>query len=195
MRKNLILGLFLLIAITSGGFLIWQGFNWSKNQGSILGQQSAPAPSNPGTSQIPAPSSGEKYLVIKVFDGDTFQINYNGEKVSVRMVGIDTPETIDPRRPIGCFGKNASGETKRLIEGKEVLLTKDISDMDKYNRLLRYVYLPLSESDNLFVNDYLVRQGFAKAYTYPPDVKFNERFLEAEKEARENLRGLWGECK
>lgn len=204
MRKNLILSLFLLVAISIGGFLIWRGINWNKQSlppsqinSNILGQQSVatPSPSNPGTSQTSAPASSEKYLVTKVVDGDTFQINYNGQKVSVRMVGIDTPETVDPRRPVGCFGKNASNETKRLIEGKEVVLIKDISDTDKYNRLLRYVYLPLSGGQNLFINDYLVRQGFAKAYTYPPDVKYNERFLEAEKEARENLRGLWNECK
>jgi micrococcal nuclease len=136
-------------------------------------------------------TDGERAIVTKVVDGDTIQLD-NGK--TVRFVGIDTPETVDPRRPVGCFGKEASNETKSLLTGKEVVLQKDISDIDKYKRLLRYIYLPLENGTTLFVNDYLVREGFAKVYTYPPDVKFNEQFREAEKYARENKKGLWGRC-
>ncbi len=134
---------------------------------------------------------GEKAFVTKVIDGDTIEIESG---ISVRLVGIDTPETVDPRRPVGCFGKEASNETKSLLTNKVVILQKDISDIDKYSRLLRYVYLPLENGQMLFVNDYLVREGYAKVYTYSPDVKFNEQFLEAEREARSNLRGLWKKC-
>ena len=109
-------------------------------------------------------------------------------------MGKDPPETVDPRRPVGCFGKEASNETKSLLTGKIVILQKDVSDTDKYHRLLRYIFLPLEDGKILFVNDYLVRAGFAKVYTYPPDVKFNEQFLQAEREARENKKGLWGRC-
>jgi micrococcal nuclease len=70
-----------------------------------------------------------------------------------------------------------------------------VSDTDKYQRLLRYVFLPLPEGETLFVNDYLVREGYAKVLTFPPDVKYNERFRQAEVEARENNRGLWGRCR
>lgn len=136
-------------------------------------------------------TEGERHYVSKVIDGDTFEIE-NGQKV--RMIGIDTPETKDPRRPVGCFGKQASTETKKLIEGKEVILQKDVSETDKYKRLLRYVYLPLEDKKLLFINDYLVREGFAKVLTYPPDVKFNQQFLEAQIEAREAKKGLWGSC-
>ena len=73
-------------------------------------------------------------------------------------------------------------------------LEKDISDTDKYGRFLRFVYLPLKGQELLFINDYLIRQGFAKVLTIPPDVKYSEQFLEAGKEARENKRGLWGRC-
>lgn len=135
---------------------------------------------------------GEKALVTKVVDGDTIVVN---DKTTVRFVGIDTPETVDPRRPVGCFGKEASNETKSLLTGKEVILQKDVSDTDKYNRILRYVFLPLENGQILFVNDYLVRVGFAQVYTYPPDVKFDEEFRQAETEAREAKRGLWGRCK
>lgn len=134
---------------------------------------------------------GEKALVGKVVDGDTIELT-DGQ--TVRFIGIDTPETVDPRRPVGCFGKEASNETKNLLLKKEVILQKDVSSTDKYGRLLRYVFLPLEDGQTLFVNDYLVRAGFARVYTYPPDVKYNEQFREAERDAREAKRGLWGRC-
>ena len=130
-------------------------------------------------------------LVTHVVDGDTIEIS-TGEKI--RLLGVDTPETVDPRRPVGCFGKEASNKLKSLLEGKRVYLEKDFSETDKYDRLLRFVYLPLENNDRLFVNDYLIREGFAKVLTIPPDVKFTERFLQAQTEARENSRGLWGNC-
>lgn len=130
-------------------------------------------------------------LVTKVVDGDTIEIE-GGQRV--RYIGIDTPETVDPRRPVGCFGKEASRENKNLVEGGEVILVKDVSETDKYERLLRYVYIKTEDGSLLFVNDYLVRAGFAKASTYPPDVRFTEQFTRAEQEARENNRGLWGRC-
>lgn len=136
---------------------------------------------------------GERAYVTKVVDGDTIEVEMNGAEFKVRLIGIDTPETVDPRRPVGCFGKEASREAKNLLSGKEVIMQKDISESDKYGRLLRYIYLPL-EGQLLFVNDYLVRQGFAKILTYPPDVKFNEQFLEAEQAARREKRGLWDKC-
>lgn len=135
---------------------------------------------------------GERAYVAKVIDGDTIELT-NGQ--TVRLIGIDTPETKDPRRPVGCFGKEASSETRKLLSGKEIILQKDVSETDKYKRLLRYIFLPLEEGKVLFINDYLVREGFAKVLTYPPDVKFNEQLQEAQKLAREQERGLWGRCK
>lgn len=134
---------------------------------------------------------GERVLVTKVVDGDTIDVEGGA---TIRLIGIDTPETVDPKRPVGCFGKEASNETKSLLSGKVVILQKDVSETDKYGRLLRYVYLPLDNGQILFVDDYLVREGFAKVLTYPPDVKYNEQFRQAEKEAREAKRGLWGRC-
>lgn len=134
---------------------------------------------------------GEKAFVTKVVDGDTVEVG--GDK-TVRLIGIDTPETVDPRRPVGCFGKEASQETKRILLGKEIILQKDVSETDKYGRLLRYIFLPLDNGQMLFVNDYLVREGYATVYTFPPDVKFNEQLREAEREAKDNKRGLWGRC-
>lgn len=130
---------------------------------------------------------GERAVVARVVDGDTIEL-VGGERV--RYVGIDTPETVDPRKPVMCFGHEASAKNKELVEGKEVRLVRDITDRDKYGRLLRYVYV-----GDLFVNDALVRQGYAHAYTYPPDVAMNERFLAAEREARAAGRGLWSACR
>ena len=124
--------------------------------------------------------------ITRVVDGDTIEIE-GGQKV--RLIGINTPETVDPRQAVMCFGQEASNETKKLLEGKTVTLEKDVSETDKYGRLLRFVFL-----DKMFVNDYLVRQGFAQVSTYPPDVKFQDQLQEAQKEARDNNRGLWSVC-
>lgn len=192
MRSNTKLLIFAsLLIIISGLGLVFFGHKQSS--------QTSPFPSsNPVMESTPVATSsatqgieGEQALVIKVVDGDTIEID-SGQ--TVRLIGIDTPETVDPRRPVGCFGKEASNETKNLINGKVVILQKDVSDKDKYRRLLRYVFLPINNDQILFVNDYLVREGFAKVLTYPPDVKYNEQFRQAEREARETKKGLWGKC-
>jgi len=126
------------------------------------------------------------FLVTRVIDGDTIEIE-GGQKV--RYIGIDTPETVDPRKPVQCFGVEASNRNKQLVDGKRVRLEKDISETDKYGRLLRYVYI-----DNIFVNLALVQGGFAYSSTYPPDVKHQNQFLEAERLAREQKTGLWSAC-
>lgn len=179
-----------ILIIIMGILLLWQGLNSSSSTATNL-KETIPSPVATSSAALKVASNQKKFLVSKVTDGDTIELS-NGQKV--RFVGIDTPETVDPRRPVGCFGKQASLENKKLLEGKEVILEKDVSETDKYNRLLRYVYLPLPDGSLLFVNDYLVRAGFAKVYTYPPDVKFNAQFLQAEREARSENRGLWAAC-
>lgn len=135
-------------------------------------------------------ASSETAIVKKVVDGDTIDLD-NGEKV--RYIGIDTPETKHPTKGVQCFGKKASEENVRLVEGKTVRLEKNVSERDRYGRLLRFVYVQTPQGE-LFVNDYLVRQGFAHAVTFPPDVTLKDRFREAETEARDANRGLWAEC-
>lgn len=143
-----------------------------------------PSPGVEGTNTT-APAA-EGILVTKVVDGDTIKLE---DGTTVRYIGIDTPETVHPSQPVGCFGKEASAKNKELVEGKRVRLEKDVSETDKYGRSLRYVYI-----GDIFVNDYLVRQGFANAISYPPDVKYQDQFRQAEQEARTNKRGLWGSC-
>jgi len=89
----------------------------------------------------------------------------------VRYLGINTPESVDPRKPVECFGKEASLKNKELVLNKKVVLEKDISEIDKYGRLLRYVYV-----DGIFINLELIKQGYAQVATYPPDVKYHDLF-------------------
>lgn len=127
-------------------------------------------------------------MVIRVVDGDTIVID-TGQKV--RYIGMNSPETVDPRKPVQCFGKEASARDKELVNGKEVKLVKDVSETDKYGRLLRYVYL----MDGTFVNLELVKEGFARVDTFPPDVKFSKEFVAADRAARLAQKGLWSVCK
>ena len=126
-------------------------------------------------------SSPQEFLVTKVIDGDTIVVE-GGEVV--RYIGIDTPE-----KDQECYSSEATSKNEELVGGKLVRLEKDISERDRYQRLLKYVW-----SGDIFVNEYLVRQGYATAVSYPPDVKYQELFRQAEKEARENGSGLWKEC-
>ncbi|MDO8618556.1 MAG: thermonuclease family protein [Candidatus Daviesbacteria bacterium] len=197
MRKNIkLLGFILTILI--GLYTTWSGLNQTTQIQPVSEASPTPVPQVAVTQSASSSAilgiDGESAQVTKVVDGDTIEVEMEGKSYKVRYVGIDTPETVDPRRPVGCFGKEASNENKNLVAGKTVILQKDVSDTDKYNRLLRYVYLPLGEGKFLFVDDYLVREGFAKVLTYPPDVKFNTQFLEAQHEAKTNKRGLWGSC-
>lgn len=149
----------------------------------------------PGEIEIGSKDSfDEAVKVVRVVDGDTIEVLINNQLYKIRYIGIDTPETVDPRRPVACFGKEAAEANKKLVEGKKVLLEKDISDTDKFGRLLRYVYTADDRDKPLFVNDYLVREGFAKISTFPPDVKFAEQFMEAERAARAQNKGLWNKC-
>src|SRR5437867_1629551 len=132
------------------------------------------------------PPGLQEAKVTKVVDGDTIHVNIGGQDHKVRYIGIDTPETVDPRRPVGCFGKEASRRNHQLVEGKTVGLEKDVSETDSFGRLLRYVW-----ADGEMVNATLVREGYAMASTYPPDVRYSELFASLQREAREAARGLW----
>jgi endonuclease YncB( thermonuclease family) len=129
---------------------------------------------------------GDFAKVIRVIDGDTIEIE-GGERV--RYIGMNTPETVDPRKPVQCFGVEASNENKELVEGKTVRLEKDISERDKYGRLLRYVFI-----GDIFINLELVKRGFAYADTIPPDIKYQDLFLKAQQSARSAKIGLWRVC-
>lgn len=144
----------------------------------------------------------QKAKVSRVVDGDTIEVVYDGHAYKLRLIGVNTPETKHPQKGVEFFGKEASAFTEEKLNGKDIYLEKDVSDTDRYQRLLRYVWLtppkdPLNPTyeevrDNSF-NGVLVRDGYANASTYPPDVKYSEWFSKIEAEARNNNKGLWNE--
>jgi micrococcal nuclease len=123
---------------------------------------------------------------IRVVDGDTIVVEINSKQEKVRLIGVDTPETVHPSKPIEYFGKEASQFTKRMAVGKKVRLEYDWQKRDKYKRLLAYVYL----EDGTFLNAEIIKQGYGFAYTRFP-FKYLEEFRKYEKNARENMKGLW----
>lgn len=125
------------------------------------------------------------FTVERVVDGDTFQLT-NKEKV--RLIGVDTPETVKPGTPVQTYGKEASDFTKKMLTGKKVRLEYDVTEKDRYGRLLAYVYL----EDGTFYNELLLREGYAQIMTIPPNVKYADRFLEVQRQARDAGKGLWG---
>jgi micrococcal nuclease len=145
------------------------------------------------------PRGHEAAVVTRVVDGDTIVVEVTdrskgpgagraqvGEEYKIRLIGIDTPESVDPRSPVECFGAEASEAATALLEGAEVRMVKDVSETDRFDRLVRYIYL-----DEEMANARLVVNGYASAYTYPPDVRHSELFVELEQEARDGERGLW----
>ena len=146
--------------------------------------------------KVGLPGAGEStrpgyYPVIHVTDGDTFNVRVAGKVETVRLVGMDTPETHDPRKPVQCYGTKAAEEAHHLLDGKLVRLEGDPtdSDRDKYHRLLRYVYL----EDGTLYNQYMVEHGYAFAYVIFPNVKL-EQFKHWEAEAKQKQLGIWGTC-
>jgi len=131
------------------------------------------------------------YTVTKFDDGDTIQVDMEGKKETVRFIGVDTPETHDPRKPIQCFGKAASNFTKSTIGQNRVRLESDPtgSNRDRYQRLLRYVYLP----DGTLVNLKIIAEGYGFTVTAFPFTKIEE-FRLAQKNARSQNKGLWSQC-
>jgi micrococcal nuclease len=130
--------------------------------------------------------------VTRVVDGDTIVVDLGGRSEKVRLLGIDTPETKSPTKPVQCFGKEASGHTAELLAaGTEVRLERDVEERDVYGRLLAYVY---RARDDLFVNLDLVRGGFASLLTYQPNVAHVAELTAGVDDARSRGAGLWGRC-
>ncbi len=130
--------------------------------------------------------------VVRVVDGDTIVVRLHGAEERVRLLGIDTPESVDPRSPVECFGKEAAAHTASLLPpGTPVRLVRDVEARDRYDRLLAYVY---RADDGTFVNLRLVEDGYAAVLTYPPNVAHADEFVVAAGDAREAGRGLWSAC-
>lgn len=149
--------------------------------------QSGNVPANIGGNVAPG-----HYRVIKVDDGDTITVDMNGRDERVRFIGVDTPETHDPRKPVQCFGRAASEFTKQLIGNNHVRLESDplSANRDRYDRLLRHIYLP----DDRLVQAEIIREGYGFALASFPFTKSDE-FRQLERTAREQNKGLWSSCR
>jgi micrococcal nuclease len=135
----------------------------------------------------------DRGTVVRAIDGDTILVRGAGGRIEdVRLLGIDTPETVDPRRPVGCYGPEASAFTKHLVTGRVVTLRYDRELRDRYGRFLAYVWL--GGSHPLFVNAELVRRGYARSYPFPPNTAHSALFAGLERAAAVAGRGLWGAC-
>lgn len=128
-------------------------------------------------------------LVTRVIDGDTIVVVVNGVSEKIRLIGVDTPETVDPRKQVECFGKEASALTKTLLLNTSVIIEADATqgDRDKYGRLLRYVFL----KDGTLINEKIISLGYGHEYTYRTPYKYQAQFNDAERSAREAQKGLW----
>ncbi len=127
--------------------------------------------------------------VIRVVDGDTLEVRIGGEVEDVRLIGVDTPETVDPEEPVQCFGHRASRFQHRLVEGRRVRLVFGVEHRDAYGRLLAYAYL-----GPRFINAELVRRGLARTLAIPPNTRYRARFERLELAAARAGHGLWGAC-
>jgi micrococcal nuclease len=138
-----------------------------------------------------APARERTGRVVRVVDGDTIAVAIAGRVERVRYIGIDTPESVKPDTPVQCYAHKAAAENGRLVARERVRLVPDVEPRDRFGRLLAYVY---RMRDGLLVNAALVRGGFARTLTIPPNVRFAGRFRDLARQARRAGRGLWSVC-
>jgi micrococcal nuclease len=150
---------------------------------------SAPVALPPSPVSLTLPQGLERATVINVADGDTIEVSLNGQTERVRLIGVDTPETSHPSRPVECFGREASAFTREVLRGQTVLLEDDPTqdNRDRFNRLLRFVWLP----DGRLVNYEIIAQGYGFEYTFRTPHRYQAQFKAAERAARQAQIGLW----
>lgn len=158
-----------------------------ENASSVLSETSTAST----TPQEVAPK-GQEAQVVKVVDGDTVTVSFSGKNETIRIIGINTPETVDPRKSVECFGQKASDEAKGQLNGKTVQLQSDSTqgERDKYNRLLRFVWL---DSGTLDFGAMMIQEGYAYEYTYSTPYIYQTKYKELQKEAEQNKKGLWAD--
>jgi micrococcal nuclease len=145
------------------------------------------------STRIETDAGGRVFATVsQVIDGDTVHVTIGGTTEEIRLIGVDTPETVHPTKPVQCFGPEASQHTKELLpRGSRVYLVRDVESRDKYGRLLAYMY---RATDDIFVNYELVYNGWARPYPYPPNTTLESSFAEAAFHAQSQQLGLWRHC-
>ncbi len=137
-----------------------------------------------------ANNSIDTFRIIKIEDGDTVTVDWNGQKRTIRLIGMDTPEVVDPRKPVQCFGHEASARGHQLLENQTVKIETDplVGEVDKYGRTLGYLFLP----DGTLYNQAMIAEGYAHEYTYNKQTyKYQAQFKLAEEQAKTTEKGLW----
>lgn len=173
---------FLLTLVVS----LWQKENKPKE--TVVIKQETPV------ATVSAEPKGTAVKVIKVIDGDTVQVKMGDKTETIRLIGMNAPESVDPKKTVQCFAKEASAKAKELLMDKEILLEADETqgDIDVYKRELRYVFLP----DGTNFSKVMIANGFAREYTYrSKKYKYQTEFKQAQIEAKLAKSGLWGVCK
>lgn len=154
-----------------------------------------PAGAAPALWTDAVPAGAEPATIVGVTDGDTIRASVGGRTEPVRLILIDTPETHDPNDPPECYGQEASAYLSWLLSlGGDLYLERDVSDRDRYDRLLRYAWLDFGGGEVYLVNEVMARSGYAALSTYPPDLKYVDHIREGQRFAREHGLGLWSGC-
>ena len=153
-------------------------------------EELSPAQSQEQTKDVN--SDKQEVKVTRVIDGDTIEVSIEGKTEKVRLIGVDTPETVDPRKTVQCFGEKASKVTKDALINQTVWLESDSTqgDRDKYSRLLRYVW---TDDGTVDFGKVLISTGFAYEYTYNTPYKYQSSYKQAQSEAEQNKKGLWAD--
>ena len=201
MNKNKLVktaGLVALITLVVSG-MVWFGICFTMSR-TVKDHRAAKLIMLQPTLPVPTAnaSSSEIVFVPRVIDGDTIVVEpvdpatgEPGKQETIRYIGMDTPETVSPTKPVECYGHEASDQNKALVLGKYVAIARDAGDKDKYGRLLRFVYL----LDGTFINLDLVKNGYARVFTVPPNTEFEPDFKAAAASAKAAGLGFWGACK
>ena len=196
MQSKRLLVIFVALVILVG---VVARANWKYLESSpeILPQRSSDFPrsspddlrARPFSPELSAPPEPPWYSVARVVDGDTVVLEMNGTLTTVRLIGLDTPEVVDPHKPVQCFGPEASIEAKRLLDGQTVRFEADPTQdaRDRYGRALGYIFLP----DGANFDELMIAQGYGREYTFKKPYLYQNEFRAAEVEARHAGRGLW----
>ena len=140
----------------------------------------------------PAAPVGANALVVRVIDGDTVLVSVGGAEERARLIGIDTPETKRPDTPVECYGPEASDRLTALLPpGTPIRVELDEEPRDRYGRLLVYLH---RTTDDAFINEVMVREGYADALSIEPNTAYGDHFADAAATARADGAGLWGSC-
>ena len=183
-----------VVGITAALLLGWLTLSfWQDEPSSNSEAPATSAESVPVLAPLNTPASSEfVWLVTKVVDGDTIWVEGEGERLKVRLIGVDTPETVHPTKGVECYGPESSDFAKDILAGTQVAIVTDASqgEVDKYGRTLAYVFLP----EGQLFQELLVSGGYAYEYTFDQPYKYRDHLVDAEEQARLNGAGLWTKC-